>query len=720
MSGASGARPILPGLALVAFLLGWAAPATAQAIREPEIASLEFDGNEAFSDRDLRVVLRSQATTCKGFLLNPFCWLTDWGFAHRRGYLDSLEVVRDEVRIQLYYANRGFFQTRVEGDVTRSADKARVRFDIDEGPPTLIDSFSVAGLPEGFGSGRVSGLIGLGLGDRFDQYRLSIGKDSLVRALREEGYIRATVLEDLLRRPTGGASVSLLVDAGRRYRVGDVIIEGAGDVGEDVVRSLVQIGPGDFYRQSLVDDGQRTLFGVDAIRFASIQPEAVDDSVVDLRVTITPSRTRAARGGLGWSTDQCIRAEARLTHRNFFGGAKRLQLTARLDNIFAQQFGGRFPCSDVGEAADFRTLNFLLRAELTDPVFLSGRNTFRASVFGQRETFPDVFIRQEIGAQLGVSRTLSRRMSATIGYEPSYTGFDEQSADIFFCVSFGFCTPDDIAIVTQARWLSPLILSWAYDRTNQALQPTRGYYLTAAGERAAAWTGSEYRYYRLTAQAARFQEIDHGLVWATRARFGLVKSTGGPVAVGPDVDQELLHPSKRFFAGGSQSVRGFRQNLLGPRVLVADQVRDCPNEFLQNCVERIARENPRQFDERPSGGNAAFEFSTELRQRLTSAWVFVLFLDAGGIYEDLGKIVAPTWTPGAGLRWLTPVGPLRLDIGYNPSGPTPLPVVVSLENGSLVALPDLVTYDPFTYDDPGFLKQFWRRLQIHISIGEAF
>jgi outer membrane protein insertion porin family/translocation and assembly module TamA len=699
---------------------GVAADARGQTIREPEITSLEFDGNEAFSDGELRVVLRSQATACKGFLLNPFCWLTDWGFAHRRGYLDSLEVVRDELRIQLFYADRGFFQTQVDGDVARSAEKASVLFTITEGPATIIDSFSVTGVPDVLDSETVTRLIGLDTGDRFDQYSLAIGKDSLLRAMREEGYIRATVLEDLLRRPGGGASVSLLVDPGRRYRVGDLILEGADDIGEDVVRSLVQIGPGDFYRQSLVDDGQRTLFGVEAIRFASIQPEAVDDSIVNLRVTLTPARTRAARGGLGWSTDQCIRAEARLTHRNFFGGAKRLQLTARLDNIFAQQFGGGFPCTDVGQTPDFRTLNFLLRAELTDPVFISGRNTFRASVFGQRETFPDVFIRQEIGAELGINRTLSRAMSATFGYQPSYTGFDEQSADIFFCVSFGFCTPEDIAIVTKARWLSPLILNWAYDRTNQALQPTGGYYLTAAGERAASWTGSEYRYYRLTGQAARFQSIERDLVWATRVRLGFVKATGGPVSVGPEVDQELLHPSKRFFAGGSQSVRGFRQNLLGPRVLVADQLRDCPNEFLTNCVERIARENPRQFDERPSGGNAGFEFSTELRQRLTSSWVLVLFIDAGGIYEDLGKISAPTWTPGAGLRLLTPVGPLRLDIGYNPSGPTPLPVVVSLQNGSLVALPDLVTYDPFTYDNPGFLTQFWRRLQIHISIGEAF
>lgn len=694
----------------------------AQTIREPEVVSLDFDGNEAFSDSDLRTVLRSRATRCKTFLLNPFCWLTDWGFAHSRGYLDSLDVVRDELRIQLFYADRGFFQTGVESSIRRDGDQARIRFAISEGVPTIIDSLSVVGVPPLIDSLEVNRLIGLSEGDRFDQFRLAMGKDSLVRALRELGYIQTTVLEDLLRRPEGGAQVSLEVVPGRRYRISNIFVDGAETIGEEVVRELIQIVPGDYYTQSRVNDSQRILFGVDAVRFASIQPEAVDDSLVDLRVTITPATTRVARGGIGWSTDQCLRAEARLTHRNLFGGAKRFQITARLDNIFAQQLGGAFPCSAVGQDPDFRTLNFLLRAELTDPVFFSGRNAFRSSIYAQRETFPDVFIRQEVGAQFGVSRVLKRGMSATLSYLPALTGFDEQSADIFFCVTFGFCTPEDIAIVTEARWLAPLVLSWSYNRTNDRLQPTNGHYFTADIERAASWTGSEYRYWRINVQAADFETIEPGLVFGARARAGYVKPTGVRVlGSNGEVNDELLHPSKRFFAGGSQSVRGFRQNLLGPRVLVADESNDCnPDELLNECVHRIATEDPGRFDERPTGGNASFEFSMELRQRLTRSWRLVLFVDAGGIWEDLGHIKAPTWTPGAGLRVVTPVGPLRLDIGYNPSGPTPLPVVVSLDDGSLIELPNPVLYDPFTYDNPSFITQFLRRLQIHISIGEAF
>lgn len=689
--------------------------------REIEVVSLVFEGNEAFGAGELQAVIRTRETECTTLLLEPICAITDWGFAHSRQYLDTLDVAADELRLELFYRDRGFFSAEVDHDISISDDEARVRFSIEEGPPTLIDSLSIAGVPPVVDSARARAIIGLGPGSRFDQFRLRVGEDSLVRALREYGYIEATVLEDLLRPPGVGARVHLDVDPGARFRVGAIDVQGADEIGEGVVRDLLRIQSGEYLSQSRLEDSQRALFGVDAIRFASVSTDVADDSIVDLVVQITPSRTRVARGGFGWSTDQCLQTEATLTHRNLFGGAKRLQLTARLEEIFAQQLGGRFPCSDVGTDSDFRTLNFLLRAELSVPVFFSGRNRFSASIYAERQSVPDVFIREGVGAQFGVTRELKRGMTATLSWQPSYTGFDEESADIFFCVNFGFCTPEDIATVTRAQWLSPVNLNWVYNRTNDPVQPTNGHYLTAEVERAERFTGSDYRYLRLNLQAADFESLDDDLVVGARIRAGFVEPTSGPFSVSdPDREQEVIHPSKRFFVGGSQSVRGFGQNLLGPRVLVADQVEDCPDEFLEPCVQRLAAEDPGAFVQRPNGGNAAVEISLELRQRLSPRWGLVLFLDGGDVYESLSHLNWPVWTPGAGIRLNTPVGPLRLDLGYNPSGPTPLPVVVSLENGSLVELPDPVRYDPFTYDEPSLLKQIWRRLQIHFSIGEAF
>jgi len=700
-------------------------PLAGQGTRAPEVVKLRFQGNEAFSDAELRAVIQTQRTECVGFLLTPFCWLTDWGFAHRRGYLDSLDVAADAVRLRGFYTLKGFFDAEVQHLIRPEGADALVAFILSEGDATTIDSFAVQGLPETMSEAGAARLLGVGSGDRFDQLRLEIGKDSLVRALREQGYIEALILQDARRERGGAAQVTLEVSTGSRFRVGDVRIEGAEAIGEAVVRSLLTVQSGQFFSQRRGEESQRNLFALDAVRFAAITsrpaPGVAGDSVVDVEVVITPATTRGARYGLGWSTDECFQTEATLTHRNLFGGAKRLAVTARLKNIFAQQLGGAFPCSDVGTDSDFRTLNFLLQAELFVPVFLSGRNSFRATVFADRETVPDVFIREGVGAEFAMTRRLNRRMTATFGYQPEFTGFDQESADIFFCVNFGFCAPEDIAIVTQARWLAPLSFGWVFTGTNDALQPTDGFYMTAELENAGTITGSAYRYVRGTFHLAGFKQLGQGSVLAGRMRFGVVEPTRGPFSVtDPTRAQEVIHPGKRFFAGGSQSVRGLGQNLLGPRVLVADQVEDCATEALVNCVQRLAAEDPGAFTQRPNGGDASFELSLELREALSPRWGVVFFLDAGNVWKDLSNISAPIWTPGAGIRFQSPIGPIRLDVGYDPSGPTQLPVVVSLDNGTLIEIDNPVVFDPFTFDDPSLLREILRRFQFHISIGEAF
>jgi len=233
-------------IATIAFVVGatLATDVAGQTVREPEVESLDFVGNHAFSGGELESVLRSRETKCVSVLLRPFCWLTDWGFAHRRQYLDSLNVVEDELRLQLFYRDRGFFSAAADSRVTRHGKKARVRFTIVEGAPTMIDSLTVRGVPPGIDSAEVARLLDIEAGDRFDQFHLAVGEDSLVRGLRERGYIQATVLEDLLRRPGVGAQVTLDVNPGPLFRVGDIDVQGAEDIGEEVVRDLLRLGPG--------------------------------------------------------------------------------------------------------------------------------------------------------------------------------------------------------------------------------------------------------------------------------------------------------------------------------------------------------------------------------------------------------------------------------------------------------------------------------------------
>ena len=152
-------------------------------------------------------------------------------------------------------------------------------------------------------------------------------------------------------------------------------------------------------------------------------------------------------------------------------------------------------------------------------------------------------------------------------------------------------------------------------------------------------------------------------------------------------------------------------------MLVLDEA-DCANyvDFAQ-CAEDVP---PTTYNERPLGGNSVFEASVEARFRAGDRWTVAGFLDFGQVWETVDDRVALVATPGAGVRFRSPVGPLRLDVGYNPTGAKLKPAVVVLDDGSIVEIQNPVSYNPFTWDDPSTVTEIWRRLRIQFSIGEAF
>jgi outer membrane protein assembly factor BamA len=222
-------------------------------------------------------------------------------------------------------------------------------------------------------------------------------------------------------------------------------------------------------------------------------------------------------------------------------------------------------------------------------------------------------------------------------------------------------------------------------------------------------------------------------VLAGRIRAGFVAPLAGTaVAVGLDEEwDEMLHPRKRFFAGGSRSVRGFRENQLGPRVLTIDptvlmEEADCTAAEVHagTCVP--AGVPSTEFVPRPTGGRSVIEASIELRFPLTRTLQGSVFVDGGRVGESLGGIAAApaaAITPGIGVRYDSPVGPVRIDLGMRPGRTQELPVITEVtdETGErrLVRLETLHRFDPMD-GGRGFLRQVFNRLALHLAIGEAY
>ncbi len=708
---------------VVALLVVGSSRAVGQTFADPEVVEITFAGNEAFSESDLQSAILTEATRCRTFLFVfplPLCPLTDWGVAHIREYLDDGELPLDLLRLKLFYRQRGYRMAMVDTTVVREGAKVRIQFDVQEGEPTRIRALSVVGGETLLDSAQIGKDLRLAVGDPLDLVALSEGERRLAERLRKEGYVHAQVLREyFIPSETAEADVTLRVEPGPRVRVGDVRVVGSGEVGDAVVVELLRFRSGDWFREDQIVESQRSLYNLEALRWANIASErrSDTDTLIDLRVEVAPAPKRSLQTGFGLQTDECVQAQASLVYRNFLGDARILRLTGRISNVLAKQLQGQFPCSDVSTSEVYQELNYLLELGFEQPVFSDGRNNLRASVFGERETVPDLYVRNAVGGQVWFSRRLQRAMQLTLGYQPALTSFAEESADIYFCVAFGVCDPEDIEVLTEANWLSPITTLWTYDRTDNPFAATRGWYLAVELEQAGDLTFSDYQYTRGTIDGAIFGKASEEIVLGWHLRTGAILPYEGSLFDGNVTSEAIVHPQKRFFAGGPQSVRGFGLNLLGPTVLVLEED-DCSGyDSFDDCAQDLP---PGDFNERPLGGNSVFEGSVEARFRAGDRWTVAAFVDFGQVWETINDRAPLVATPGAGIRFRSPVGPLRLDVGYNPTGAKLKPVVIVLDDGSIEEVPRPVVYDPFTWDDPSALTEFWRRLRLQFSIGEAF
>lgn len=711
-------------IALVAALLLLPAGAGAQS-RAPrdsiEVHGLRFEGVRTLPEELVRASIVTSGPRCRNPVLFFACWA---GMGIERSALDENVLRADVLRLRVFYYQRGYRGTTVNVESTIEAGRADVVFTIDEGVPVRVASIEIEGgddlLP-----GDVAERLPLRRGDPLDLIAFEASRDTLLSTLKNRGYAHAEVLSSYLipRTDSLQAQVKFEVHPGALARFGEISVAGADRVSPAVVRKMLTLGEGDLYRQDELLRSQRNLFGLEIFRHVEVRADlaAGTDSVVPVRVQVNEGNVHRVRAGIGMSTAECGNAEGRWVSRNFLGGARRLELSGRVSNVLAETLG-RFPCFDTGTGV-YSDLNGSLAADFAQPWFFSPLNTFGAGTFVERRSVPDVFVRTALGGYLSLSRVLGSRKSVTVSYRPELTRLDAEG-DLFFCINFVSCAVRDIPVLRDPHWLAPFAASFTRDRTNAIFSPTRGDILRIDGEFASDKTGSDFAYARIAAEMSVYREVTRGVVLAARLSPGWARSTGEP----GDGKGLGLHPQKRFFSGGPNSVRGFAQYRLGPQVLQVDS-RDltapidqggagCSPETIADGSCDATGLDPGRFTARPVGGAALFEGNLEMRfpifgDKLRGA----VFLDVGQVWAEADEVRLAdlAWSPGLGVRYATPIGPIRVDIGYNGRGGEALPVITTdVEDRSrLRPLDAPVFWDP---NAGGFLN----RIQLHFSIGQAF
>jgi len=739
-------------------LLGttFARPASAQEINcdagDQEVRRLSFSGNTAFTDAELsKIIVTTPSPFARTVLRLPLT---------ARHCLDRNELPKDRARLVIFYRRRGFSDATVDTAVKAVRGGVEVNFNIHEGAPTKLQSLVIQGLDSVQNKSSVVRSLPIKAGQRFDRVSLEAARDTIARRLRNSGYPRVEVNNTFeVDEAARLAFDTINVSPGPFTRLGGLDIQVVPfekkpqQVPDKVVRRIIGLDSGSVYREEDLLDAQRTLYRTEAYQHVSIIPDTAigpTDSIVDIKAILAENTTRSARLGAGYGTLDCFRVTGELSNYNFLRSARRLDLTTRVSKIGIGEpvSGLNALCPQARRDPFSRKINYYVGATLRQPVFSGLAFLPTITLFSERISEYNAYLRTTtIGSVASLEWRRWPLVPVTFAYSLDLGRTEAQPA--LFCAVFNVCDREDRRRLQQTQRLAVASVVISRDKSNNFLSPSRGFQWRIEARHASPYIGSDtaLQFNKLIGERSQYWGISGGAVLAFRVRGGAVFGRSFGTTTG------FIPPQERLYAGGPTSVRGFSQNELGSAIYISKSYRlVLPADGIQDTLFRVDTAEKSFQRAVPVGGNSLVVSNLELR--LPSPFLpeflqWTVFADAGdvwnrgrsGSFQNFSIKV----TPGVQLTGFSPVGPVRLVIGYNPyrrpSGPlyyevpggsptdefgTPAGSLPCVSPGNL--LPVHSTSDglkqtegrcPATFT-PSTTGGFLSRLTFGLAIGQAF
>lgn len=595
------------------------------------VRRLEFRGVTAVDEGRLRGALATRQSS-----------RIPWG---RKQFFDRARFDADLKRMQAFYTDRGYPDARVTGfDVKLNKDQNAVDLlvTIDEGRPVRVAEVVFVGFedvpPSHLESVREQ--MPLKIGQPRDRAHVVTTHELAVNELRDHGYPYAKVATG--EEAAGGGRdvrVAFTATPGTLAHFSSVEISGNRTVSERVIQRQLLFKPGDLYRRTVVQDTQRRLYAMELFQFVNIEtldPEQESDEV-RTRVTVAEGRHQRVNFGVGYGTEEKARVDGEYNHVNFLGGARSAGVHARWSSL------------DRG-----------LRLNLHQPYLFSPKLSLDAEA-QQWYTFTPAYESIITGGKATTSRRWGAKMSASLSFTNEYTSSsisNEALSDLSLrdeLIALGL----DPTTGRQEGTLNAIGFDFQRSTADNLLNATKGFQISAHAEQAGRFLPGSFNYTALSADGRHYLSVGRRFVVANRLQLGSIAAAGDLAANVPF--------SRRYFLGGATSIRGWGRYEVSP--LSGSGL--------------------------PIGGNSLFAFTSELRAAVRGNLGGVLFLDGGNVWSDPWTINMDDlrYAVGAGLRYRTPVGPIRFDLGYQ----------LNPIDGLVVG---------------GALKP--RRWRMHFSIGQAF
>jgi outer membrane protein insertion porin family/translocation and assembly module TamA len=616
------------------------------------VDDLSFTGLDAVSESQLKSILATAESSN-----------LPWG---TKQYFSREQFEADLKRIEAFYADRGYPDARVKAfDVKLSENQSSVSvaLTIAEGEPVRVERIVLDGfdpLPDER-EGLLEGRLPLKQGQPLDRALMQASREAALDELRDNGYPYASVRV----AETPGSSerlavITLHAEPGPVATFGPIDIVGNTSVTDSIVRRQLWFRPGQRFEQSRLRDSQRRLYALELFQFVNVEPIGLENksSEIGTRVTLTEGKHRRVNFSLGYGSEEKARGELDWRHVNWFGGA-------RTAGVF-----GRYSSLDRGVRLNFNQPYFISRfysIAASGQAWYSDEVPYDLTTRGGRLTLTRHFRRGSGGRRsaLGGFRPTTTLAMTYVNEWEDYTISDAALNDLTFrdeLIALGLNpTASGDGDPGQGRGqLSSLMIDFGRNTTQNLLDARQGYMASAHLEQAGRWLGADFDFYEITAEGRYYLTVGNRAVVAVRGRAGTIDALGGP-------EDPLVPFFKRYFLGGSTNLRGWGRFDVAP---------------LSGAGLTI-------------GGHSFMNFSTELRVPIAGNFGAVLFLDGGNVWYDPWDFNLDDlrYDVGPGLRYNTPIGPLRVDVGYQLN-----PIDGLLVNGE----PEK------------------RHFRVHFSIGHAF
>ena len=562
---------------------------------------VRFEGNETFDAERLR---RLMTTSARKFLLPG------------SGRLVDEELSADLSNLRSFYLLEGFDGSRVgPARIVEQGDRLEVVVPIVEGRRRRVGELvlqDIAPLEES----AVRAALALKIGGPFHRLLLERSVDTLRALLEDRGYGNALVSSEV-EWGAGDlvANVRLRVFAGEQWVVDRTLLRGLRRTDPQIVRRFLDIAPGDPVRRGMLLDLQRRLYSLGIFSRVDVRvaPGAEGGEAREILVDLEEGRSRSVQAGAGYDSESGVRGLLRLSQGNLFGKASSLALDL------------------LGSQRDQH-----VRLIYRQPYIGNLHAQLSATLYDEHEDRPDFNVDRR-GGQLMIGRELGRwSLRSFLSYR-----LVELDAGQF---------NPEIPLDSRNARVASVTPTAGYDRRDDPLDPTRGWNSSFQLEYAFPALAADAKFLKLFGQATAYLPLGRLGVLAGSARGGAIEPlAGSPGESTRDTLQASVPAAELFYAGGRTTHRAYRRDELG---IVGETLIFDPDNRTANPY--------------PAGGGGLALFNFEYRFPVAGPVGGTLFLDGGNVwndYRDVG-VGALKWGAGLGVRYLSPVGPLRLEVGW--------------------------------------------------------